>query len=165
MKMLSPILCFFLLSAGAPAQTQPPAAGSDQPLTLQEAVFQVISAFLNELLAEENVRVAKSAVEMTKSDLKRVHARQESGVAVPSDLLSAQVQLAQAEEDLLRAQNAVQSALPCLSGLDEVGRGVANHLGTLPLSSSTSLNSAAGRVCRWRKPSWTPERCASGLCS
>jgi outer membrane protein TolC len=78
--------------------------------TRQEVVFQVVNAYLNELLAQENVRVAKSAVEMTKSDLARVNARQESGVAVPSDLLSAQVQLAQAEEDLLRAQNAVELA-------------------------------------------------------
>jgi outer membrane protein len=71
--------------------------------TRQEVVFQVVRAYLNELLAQENVRVAKSAVEMTKSDLARVNARQESGLAVPSDPLSAQVQLAEAEEELLRA--------------------------------------------------------------
>jgi outer membrane protein TolC len=77
---------------------------------------------LNELLAQESVRLAKSAVEMTKSDLARANARQESGLAVPSDLLSAQVQLAQAEEDLLRAQNAVelaQSGLNVAMGLPE----------------------------------------------
>ena len=37
----------------------------------------------------------------------RAQARQDQGLAVPSDLLSAQVQLAQAREDLLRAQSAV----------------------------------------------------------
>ena len=78
--------------------------------TRQEVIFQVVNAYLNDLLAQENVRVAKSAVEMTKSDLARVSTRQENGLAVPSDPLSAQVQLAQAEEDLLRAQNAVELA-------------------------------------------------------
>jgi outer membrane protein TolC len=90
--------------------------------TQQEVVFQVVNAYLNELLAQENVRVAKSAVEMTKSDLERVNARQETGLAVPSDPLSAQVQLAQAEEDLLRAQNAVelaQAGLNVAMGLPE----------------------------------------------
>jgi len=90
--------------------------------TRQEVVFRVVSAYLNELLAQENVRVAKSAVEMTKSDLARVNARQESGLAVPSDPLSAQVQLAQAEEELLRAQNAVelaQAGLNVAMGLPE----------------------------------------------
>lgn len=90
--------------------------------TQQEVVFQVVNGYLNELLAQENVRVAKSSVEMTKSDLERVNARQETGLAVPSDLLSAQVQLAQAEEDLLRAQNAVelaQAGLNVAMGLPE----------------------------------------------
>jgi outer membrane protein TolC len=77
---------------------------------------------LNELLARENARVAKSAVDMTKSDLERARARQENGLAVPSDLLSAEVQLAQAEEDLLRAQNAIElahAALNVAMGLPE----------------------------------------------
>ena len=45
-----------------------------------------------------------------------------AGSAVPSDLLSAQVQLAQAEEELLRAQNAVElahAALNVAMGLQE----------------------------------------------
>ena len=78
--------------------------------TRQEVIFQVVNAYLNDLLAQENVRVAKSTVEMTKSDLARVNTRQENGLAVPSDILSAQVHLAQAEEDLLRGQNAVELA-------------------------------------------------------
>ena len=90
--------------------------------TRQEVVFNVIQAYLNGLLAAENVRVAQAAVEMTKADLTRAQARQELGLAVPSDLLSAKVQLAQAQEDLLRAQNAValsQAALNVAMGLPE----------------------------------------------
>jgi outer membrane protein TolC len=104
----------------AKLQSQSAQKGKDR--TRQEVVFQVINAYLNGVLAQENVRVAKSAVEMTKSDLERANARQSSGLAVPSDLLSAQVQLAQAEEDLLRAQNAAglaHAALNVVMGMPE----------------------------------------------
>jgi outer membrane protein len=90
--------------------------------TRQEVVFNVIEAYLNGLLARESVRVAQAAVEATKADLALAQARQEQGLAVPSDLLSAQVQLAQAQEDLLRAQNGVavaDAALNVAMGLPE----------------------------------------------
>lgn len=88
----------------------------------QEVIFSVVQAYLNGLLARESVRVAEAAAEMSKADLVRAQAREEQGLAVPSDLLSAQVQLAQAREDLLRANNAValaDSALNVAMGLAE----------------------------------------------
>jgi outer membrane protein len=66
--------------------------------------------------------VAEAAVKTAQSDLQRAQARQEEGQAVPSDLLSAQVQLAQAQEDLLQANNAVDlahAALNVAMGLPE----------------------------------------------
>ncbi len=90
--------------------------------TRQEVIFNVIQAYLNGLLARENVRVAEASVAATKADLARAQARQDQGLAVPSDLLSAQVQLAQAQEDLLRAQNGVavaDAALNVAMGLPE----------------------------------------------
>jgi outer membrane protein TolC len=90
--------------------------------TRQEVIFQAVQAYLHGLLARENVRVAEAAVAMTKADLARAQARQEQGLAVPSDLLSAQVQLAQAQDDLLRAQNTValaDAALNVAMGLPE----------------------------------------------
>jgi outer membrane protein len=90
--------------------------------TRQEVIFNVIQAYLNGLLARENVHVAEASVAATKADLARAQARQEQGLAVPSDLLSAQVQLAQAREDLLRAQNGVavaDAALNVAMGLPE----------------------------------------------
>ncbi len=75
--------------------------------TRQEIIFDVVQAYSNGMLSRENLRVAQADVEMTKADLARAQARQEQGLAVPSDLLSAQVQRAQAQPDLLRAQNAV----------------------------------------------------------
>jgi outer membrane protein TolC len=104
----------------AKLETQSAQKGKDR--TQQEVVFQVINAYLNERLARENLRVAQSAADMSKSDLERVKARQENGLAVPSDLLSAQVQLAQAEEEALRAENAIElshAALNVAIGLAE----------------------------------------------
>ena len=78
--------------------------------TRQQIIFQVIQAYLNGLLARESVRVAEAALQMAQADLDRAKARQDMGLAVPSDLLSAQVQLAQAKDDRLRAKNAVALA-------------------------------------------------------
>jgi len=90
--------------------------------TRQEVIFNVIQTYLNGLLAAENVRVAQADVELTKADLARAQAREEQGLAVPSDLLSARVQHAQAREDLLRARNAqaiAQAALNVAMGVEE----------------------------------------------
>lgn len=90
--------------------------------TRQEVIFNVIQAYLNALLAAENVRVAQADVELTRADLARAQAREEQGLAVPSDLLSAKVQHAQAQEDLLRARNSeaiAQATLNVAMGVEE----------------------------------------------
>jgi outer membrane protein TolC len=97
-------------------------AGETGQRTRQEVIFNVVKAYTDELLARENARVAEAAVKTAQSDLHRATARQEEGQAVPSDLLSAQVQLAQAQEDLLQANNAVDlahAALNVAMGLPE----------------------------------------------
>jgi outer membrane protein len=90
-------------------------AGDQRARTQQQVIFQVVSAYTNELLAREGVRVAQSAVDAARSDLGNAQARQEQGMAVPSDLLSAQVQLAGAQQDLLIARNAVALAAASLN--------------------------------------------------
>lgn len=88
----------------------------------QEVIFQVVNAYLNELLAHERVQVAQASVRMSEADLARARARQQQGLAVASDVLSAQAQLAQAKEDLIRAQNAVaiaEASLNVAIGLPE----------------------------------------------
>jgi outer membrane protein TolC len=90
--------------------------------TRQEVIFHVIKAYTDVLLAQENVRVTESALKTAQSDLQRAQARQQEGQGVPSDLLSAQVYVAQAQEDLLQAQNAANVARAALSvamGLSE----------------------------------------------
>jgi outer membrane protein len=90
--------------------------------TEQSVEFDVINAYLNGLLAREQVRVAQAAVAMAQADLQRAQAREQEGLAVASDVLSAQTQLAQAKENVIRAQNAVavsQSALNVAMGVPE----------------------------------------------
>jgi outer membrane protein len=81
----------------------------------QEVIFRVISGYFDELAARESVRVAESAVTAITADLERARARQEQGLTVPSDVLSVQVQLAQAKEDLIRARNSSEMARAALS--------------------------------------------------
>lgn len=90
--------------------------------TRQQIIFDVVQAYLNELLARADVDVAQSSVKQTQADLARARVRQEQGLVVPSDALSAQVQLAQSQEELLGAENAAavaQAALNVTMGLDE----------------------------------------------
>ncbi len=90
--------------------------------TEQSVVFDVINSYLNGLLAREQVRVAGAAAAMSQADLDRARAREQQGLAVASDVLSAQAQVAQAKENLIRAQNAVaisQAALNVAMGVSE----------------------------------------------
>lgn len=90
--------------------------------TQQSVVFDVVHAYLNGLLAREQVQVTKSAVKMAQADLARARAREQQGLAVASDVLSAQTQLAQAKENLIQAQNSVaisQAALNVAMGVPE----------------------------------------------
>ena len=97
-------------------------AGESGQRTRQELIFNVVKAFADEMLARESARVAEAATKSAQSDFERAQARQQQGQAVPSDLLSAQVQLAQAQEDLLQANNSAElahAALNVAMGLPE----------------------------------------------
>jgi outer membrane protein len=115
-------------------------AGDNGQRTRQEVIFNVVKAYTNELLAEENARVAAASLKSSQSDLHRSEARQEQGQAVPSDLLIAQVQLAQAQEDLLQAQNAVDLAHAALN----VAIGLPEDAATTIESGLKPANYAAG---------------------
>jgi len=73
--------------------------------TSQEIIFTIVQSYTNELLANESVRVAEAAAKSTSEDLSRAQSRQEQGQALLSDVLLAKVQLAQAQEELIRARN------------------------------------------------------------
>jgi outer membrane protein len=71
----------------------------------QEVVFGVVNAYEGELLAKKELEVAEQATKTAQAILDRSKTRVESGVAVESDLLNAQVRLAARKQELIRAQN------------------------------------------------------------
>jgi outer membrane protein TolC len=71
----------------------------------QELVFGAINAYDGLLLAKKEQEVAEQATKTAQAIFDRSKARVESGVAVESDLLNAQVRLAARKQELIRAQN------------------------------------------------------------
>lgn len=76
----------------------------------QEVVFGVVNAYDGVLLARKELEVAEQAVKTAHAILERSQTRVESGVAVESDLLNAQVRLASRKLELIRAQNTLSLA-------------------------------------------------------
>jgi outer membrane protein len=71
----------------------------------QEVVFGVVNTYDGVLLAKKELEVAEQATKTAQAIFERSKARVESGVAVESDLLNAQVRLAARKQELIRAQN------------------------------------------------------------
>jgi outer membrane protein len=73
--------------------------------TDQELVFQTVQAYYSVLLAQRQVQVAKDAVKTVEAIEQQSRARVESGMAVDSDLLSAQVQHSARQQELIERRN------------------------------------------------------------
>jgi outer membrane protein TolC len=78
--------------------------------TSQEVIYSVISAYESVLIAARKVEVAKHAVETAQAlhDLSRN--RVDAGLAVDSDVLSAKVDLATRQQELIQARGSIQIA-------------------------------------------------------
>ena len=73
--------------------------------TDQELVYQTVQAYYGVLLAQKQVQVAEDAVKTVEAIEQQSRARVESGVAVDSDLLSAQVQASARQQELIERRN------------------------------------------------------------
>lgn len=92
--------------------------------TDQEIVFRVADSYYTVLLARKHLEVAEQAMMTAEAILERSKNRVESGVAVESDSLSAQVRLAARKQELVRAKNDVamsQAQLSTAMGLSTQG--------------------------------------------
>jgi outer membrane protein TolC len=78
--------------------------------TDQELVFQTVQAFYGVLLAQKQVEVAEDAVKTVVAIEQQSRARVESGMAVDSDLLSAQVQYSARQQELIERRNQLAMA-------------------------------------------------------
>ena len=76
----------------------------------QELVMRVVNAYAGLLLAVKQQRVAEDALKTSQSILDRSRAHVQAGMVVESDLLSAQVNHAARQEELILARNAVALA-------------------------------------------------------
>ncbi len=81
------------------------AAGHQLDRTDQEIVFRVVDSYDSVLVAKKQLEVAEQAMKTAQAILDRSKDRFETGVAVESDYLSAQVRLATRKQELIRAQN------------------------------------------------------------
>ena len=81
------------------------AANEQLNRTDQELVYQTVQAYYGVLLAQKQVQVAEDAVKTVEAIERQSRARVESGVAVDSDLLSAQVQSSTRQQELIERRN------------------------------------------------------------
>jgi outer membrane protein len=80
-------------------------------------VASVIKAFYNSLAGRDFVAIAQESVKTVGAQLKNMRVRHAAGGALKSDVLSLQVRLAQAKENLVRARNNHKLALAALANL------------------------------------------------
>jgi outer membrane protein len=81
----------------------------------QTVAFQVSQAYLRLLFTLATVRVREQAVEQARAILKDTIARRENGVAERESVLRADVEVGQAQEDLLSARQSVRDAQATLN--------------------------------------------------
>lgn len=81
----------------------------------QEVLLRVRSAYLNLLKAERLWEVAQQSLEQTRAHLKVAQAMFEAGVVARFDVLRAEVEVQNAEERLLQAENGVALAKAALN--------------------------------------------------
>ena len=89
----------------ARAEREKEAAAHQLDRADQEVVFGVVSSYYGLLLAKKELEVAQQATKTAQAVLDRSKTRVESGVAVESDFLNAQVRFAARKQELIRAQN------------------------------------------------------------
>jgi outer membrane protein TolC len=91
--------------------------GVDRARVEQEVRLRVIRAFYDLILTERLLEVSRATVEQRQKHLEMAQARYTAGVATEVDVLRSQVSLANAEPELIRAENSVRQARAVLNNL------------------------------------------------
>ncbi|MFB3904998.1 MAG: TolC family protein [Acidobacteriota bacterium] len=110
--------------------------GIDVTKTEQDIKIQVVRAFYGLLLAERQLEIVQDTVKQRERHLAMARTRYQGGVATEVDVLRSEVSLANAQPDLLRAQNGIRYA-----------RSVLNHL----LARKTDFPTKAAGELRFQK--------------
>lgn len=91
--------------------------GVDRARVEQDIRLRVIRAFYNLILAERLLEVSRAAVEQRQMHLEMARTRYTAGVATEVDVLRSQVSVANAQPELIRAENSVRHARSVLNNL------------------------------------------------
>ncbi len=110
--------------------------GIDVTKSEQDIKIQVVNAFYSLLLAEKQLDIVQDTVKQRERHLAMAKTRFEAGVATEVDVLRSQVAVANAQPQLLRAQNGIRYA-----------RSVLNHL----LARATDFPTKAAGELSFRK--------------
>ena len=89
----------------------------DRQAVVNTLVGSVIETYYNALAALDFIRIAEESVRTVEAQLRAVDVRFRAGGVLKSDVLSLEVRLAQAREDLIRGRNQHQIALASLGHL------------------------------------------------
>jgi outer membrane protein len=84
------------------------AATLEESATRNQLIQSVTSAFYGVLAAKEAHKVAQRSIDAVKSELEQSRTRFEAGTVLKSDVLSLEVQLAEAQDAEIRAANAIE---------------------------------------------------------
>lgn len=105
-----------MASAGAAA------AGESLAGLKNDIIFLVARGYYGALQAKANIQVQEEAIQSLSESLRVADERKKAGAALESDILSIEVQLAQARQDLIRASNGFALAVAVLN--TTVGRDI-----------------------------------------
>lgn len=97
------------------------AAALQESATRNQLIQSVTSAFYGVLAAREAHKVALRSIDAVKSELEQSRTRFDAGTVLKSDVLSLEVQLAEAQDAEIQAANAIelaQSGLKTLMGIN-----------------------------------------------
>jgi outer membrane protein len=81
----------------------------------QKVRFEVVRTYYGVLVTQAKRTVAQEAVKMAEADVKRIRDRFETGLTVQSDLLAAEVQLAEFRQQLIQTEGEVATAYASLN--------------------------------------------------
>jgi outer membrane protein TolC len=99
----------------AQAHIEQEQAALEKTLAEQRIRFEVVRDYFGVLVAGTALQVAEEAMRMGEADIKQARDRLETGLAVQSDLLAAQVQLAEFRQQRIQAQGDLATAFTVLN--------------------------------------------------
>lgn len=113
-----PLFNRFQVSSGIEqAELKQEQAGFARDWVEQQIRYAVIQAYYGVLVSQARKEVAQEAVKTAESDLRSMKARSDQGMAVASDVLAMEVQLADFKQQLVQADGDEKTALAALNSV------------------------------------------------